>query len=139
MIYFFFRIRLFYIFIINTLDSTFGLNAVGLRSTIYFITTSLSLLWSSLLWHEQQLQSFPQTTPAAKQSQYNFRHFDFLQLHTIVFGFYSVCIFLRFEFVRLRGYSLANFKGFLSVIKFRYLCLMALSECLRKGDLQGGL
>lgn len=39
---------------------------------------------SSWLEHSIQLHSGPHPKPEAKQSQYNLRHFDFLQLHVIL-------------------------------------------------------
>lgn len=39
---------------------------------------------SSTLLHSIQLQSGPQDCPNAKQSQYNFKHLDFLQLHVVL-------------------------------------------------------
>jgi hypothetical protein len=38
-------------------------------------------LFSGLLAHVAQVQAGPQKPPFAKQSQYSFRHLDFLQLH----------------------------------------------------------
>lgn len=63
----------------------FGLNAEGFLSnveaTAFWTMSSCSLL----LQHPTQLHP-SQNTPAAKHSQYNFKHFEFLQLHCFRLG-----------------------------------------------------
>jgi hypothetical protein len=55
------------------------LNAFGLRSKHNWIASFLSLSLASVLKQSLQLQP-PQNSPFAKQSQYNFKHCDFVQL-----------------------------------------------------------
>ena len=57
----------------------FGLNAIGLRSNVRRIALSRSCLFSLLFSQFTQLQPW-QNTLLAKHSQYNLRHWDFLQL-----------------------------------------------------------
>lgn len=61
------------------------MNAFGFLSTIESIASFLSSFPS---WFAQsaQLQSGEQPKPKAKQSQYNLRHFDFLQLQVVFYG-----------------------------------------------------
>jgi hypothetical protein len=56
-------------------------NARGLRSTIALIAAVRSISCAKELAQSRQLQVTPHTPPAAKQSQYNFKHREFLQLH----------------------------------------------------------
>lgn len=61
-----------------------GLKACGFLSRLDLMARLRSASWSRLLWQSLQLQS-RQNSPFAKQSQYNFRHWDFVQLHVFRF------------------------------------------------------
>lgn len=70
------KIVFYFIFIFLPI---FGLNALGFRSNDDLIARLRSASWSKLLWQSLQLQS-RQNSPLAKQSQYSFKHIDFVQL-----------------------------------------------------------
>lgn len=55
------------------------MKACGFRSKHIFMAFWRSSSFSSVLKHSLQLQ-FEQNSPFAKQSQYNFKHWDFVQL-----------------------------------------------------------
>mmetsp|Transcript_14068 Transcript_14068/g.39980 ORF Transcript_14068/g.39980 Transcript_14068/m.39980 type:complete len:246 (-) Transcript_14068:602-1339(-) len=58
----------------------FGVNAMGFRCLMLFRVSSTTCRLASVLqqsWHEQSEHS----RPAAKHSQYSFKHFDLRQLH----------------------------------------------------------
>ena len=58
-------------------------NACGLRSSICCRVMDTRSALSGVFWQFWQLQSW-QNAPAAKHSQYSFRHLDFLQLHFLL-------------------------------------------------------
>jgi hypothetical protein len=60
--------------------SIFGLKAFGFLSKVC-ITASYQVELFGQFSQPKQLQSGAHPKPAAKQSQYSFKHFDFLQLH----------------------------------------------------------
>jgi len=47
---------------------------------------SLRSSFPSVFAQSEQLHSGEHPNPKAKQSQYNFRHFDFLQLQVVFYG-----------------------------------------------------
>lgn len=63
----------------------FGWNACGFLSRHCEIAFCLSFSRSKLLKQLTQLQPL-QNSPFAKQSQYNFKHCDLVQLHGFLFG-----------------------------------------------------
>lgn len=65
----------------------FGLNALGFLSSIMAIVSLRIDSFSILLQQPLQLQ-FLQYSPLAKHSQYNFKHFEFLQLQFFFPVFY---------------------------------------------------
>lgn len=71
----------------------FGLKAFGFLSKIASIANFLSSLFYSVLSlfeQSKQLHSGPHLPPKAKQSQYNFKHLDFLQLQTTLLDVLAV-------------------------------------------------
>ena len=60
--------------------SILGLNARGFLIKIYSFAYNLSSSCSARLLHPIHTQLGPQNLLLAKHSQYNFKHFDFLQL-----------------------------------------------------------
>ena len=62
------------------ISCTFGRNALGLRSKHCLIARCLDSSCAKLLKQLLQLQLL-QNSPLAKHSQYNFKHWDLVQLH----------------------------------------------------------
>ena len=64
----------------------FEVKAKGFLINKYSMAFCLIYAHYSILLQSQQLHSSVHMYPAAKHSQYNFKHFDFLQLHGCLFS-----------------------------------------------------
>lgn len=74
--------------------SIFGLNAKGFLISIYSLAFSLSSSCSWWLLQPLQTHDGPQNLLLAKHSQYNFKHFDFLQLQAFPGSLLDVDVYL---------------------------------------------
>ena len=75
----------------------FALNASGFRSKILEIVSALFISFSLLFLQFEQWQFIPQYSPRVKHSQYNLRHYEFLQEHPFFSRYYIILLLAEFS------------------------------------------